>query len=111
MIKFVESTPWWFLIVLYITTLVIGVFIGAPIMIEAYDLTMSIEVKRLFVLMPLIRIHYLLPLLIIAAFGLKLVRDRNNKLLTKVFILASVVLTPCIFYGLHASYIYDLTGA
>ncbi|KZN58353.1 hypothetical protein [Pseudoalteromonas luteoviolacea] len=111
MIKFVESTPWWFLIVLYITTLVIGVFVGAPMMIEAYDLTLSVEVKRLFVLMPLIRIHYLLPLLIIAAFGLKVVREKNNKQLTKAFIFASVILTPCIFYGLHVSYIFDLTGA
>ncbi|ESP90580.1 MULTISPECIES: hypothetical protein [Pseudoalteromonas] len=110
MIKLIENTPWWFLILLYVTTLIIGTFIGAPLLAYAYDISMSIEVQRLFVLMALMRVHFLLPLMIAATIGLTYVRGKKNKSLTYAFIAACVVVIPSIFYGMQASDIYDFAA-
>ncbi|KID57292.1 hypothetical protein JF50_08685 [Pseudoalteromonas luteoviolacea] len=106
MIKFIETTPWWFLILLYVTTLALGTLVGAPLVIQAYDLPNPVEVTRLFVLVPLIKVHYLLPLLLLVTFGLKYVKSKQKKQLTLSFIVASIMLVPVIFYGLQLSDIY-----
>ncbi|OCQ23533.1 hypothetical protein A7985_06220 [Pseudoalteromonas luteoviolacea] len=111
MIKFIETTPWWFIIILYITTIVLGGFIGAPLMASLYNLPTLSEVQQLFVLTALIKFHYLFPILVVATCGLKFVRNKNNKTLTKVFMLGSIILTPSIFYATQAAAIYNYTGA
>ena len=105
-ITVIKSTPFWFAAMLLITTFVIGIYVGAPIAVNYYNLTLPNEVVKLFVLMTFGYFYWLIPLCYMCAEGLKLVRKKFNMLISTVYVLLCIILVPIIFYGIGISNYY-----
>ena len=102
----IKTTPIWFIPVLFIATVVLGVYLGAPIAASTYSLSIPSEVSQLFALMPFVYFYALMPICILCAWGLKLVRKKLTKLVTAVYILFCVIFVPVIFYSIGVSNYY-----
>ncbi len=102
----IKTTPLWLAPVLFISTLVIGIYIGTPIAVSFYDLAIPSEVSQLFALMPFVYFYSSIPLCIACAIGLKLVRKKSNMAINIFYILLCVILVPVIFYGVGVSNYY-----
>jgi len=102
----IKTIPIWFIPVLFITTLVLGVYLGVPIATRTYSLSIPSEVSQLFALMPFVYFYALIPLCVLCAWGLKLVRKNSNKLVTAAYILFCVIFVPVVFYGIGVSNYY-----
>lgn len=101
-----KTTPIWLTIVLYISTLTIGVYIGSPLAVSYYDLGSPTEVDQLFFLTTLIFSYLLIPLCILCACGLMLVRKKQRKILNALYVFLCIIFIPIIFYGLAISDYY-----
>lgn len=91
---------------LLIFTVLIGIYVGAPIAAEHYDLKLLAEVKELFVLLPLGYFYITLPAAVLFAIGFWFVLKRCSALWSALYCVSGFVLFPVVFYGLAVSNYY-----
>ena len=103
---YIRSTPLWVIPLLFFTTLVVGIYLGAPLATKHYNLTIPSEVAELFALMPFVYSYTLVPLCLVCAVGLKLIRAKTSNAISIAYILLCVILVPIIFYGVGISNYY-----
>lgn len=101
-----RGTPWWFATVLPASTVVIGIYGGTPIAVRRYRLDLPSEVSQLFALMLFVYFYVLIPLCLLSAVGLKVVRGKSNKVASAAYVFLCVIAVPAAFYGIGASYYY-----
>ena len=106
MVNEIKTTPLWLAPVLFITTLILGIYVGTPFAVSYYNLGIPSEVSQLFALMPFVYFYSSIPLCLVCAWGLKFVRKKSNKLVNTGYILLCVILVPVIFYGIGVSNYY-----
>jgi hypothetical protein len=104
---FVKNTPWWLTILLYMTSLLLGIFVGAPIAVTYYKLTIPSEVAELFGLIAINHWYYLVGLSLLATFGFKYVRSKKNLAFIFTYLFFSVLIIPVVFYGVEVSNYYS----
>ena len=102
----IGTFPWWAVLVVFVATLVLGIFVGAPIATEYYDLSLPGEVSVLFALMPFVYFYYLVPLCFVAAAGFWAIRPKAGFAVKSMYLMASTVVTWAIFYGIGVANYY-----
>ena len=101
-----KETPLWLIPLLFVTTLVLGIYVGSPIANSYYKLGIPTEVDQLFALMPFGYFYLFFPLCFACVLGLKKVRKRSSKLMNMSYVLFCVLVVPVIFYGLAVTNYY-----
>lgn len=104
--EFIKNTPWWLAIVLYITSVMLGIYVGTPIAVKQYQLSIPSEVNQLFALLAIYHFYYLLALCVAAAIGYKFLRSRKNQLIQFGYVVVCIMLIPTIFFGIEVSNYY-----
>jgi len=104
--ELIKNTPWWLTILLYISSVLLGIYVGAPIAVDYYELTIPSEVDELFALLAIYHGYYLFGLCLIATFGYKYIRLRKILILNLGYLILSIFLVPMIFYGIEVSNYY-----
>ena len=105
--EFVRHTPWWLVLLLYVTTLLLGIYVGAPITDIDYELTIPSEVAELFALLAFVHWYYLIILCLLATLGFKYVRKKKNMVLDITYLVCYILLVPIVFYGIEVSNYYS----
>lgn len=104
--KAFKNIQWAWVPYFYISSMVIGIFVGSPLAAKYYRLTISTEVDQLFFLMPIVYFFLSLPLCIAAAAGINHPRFSGRKYLKLIYIGLCTVLVPIVFYGIGVSLYY-----
>ena len=102
----IKSIPIWLAPLLFVSTLFIGIYVGSPIAVDYYNLSIPTEVDQLFALMPFVYFYLSIPLCLLCAWGLKLVRKRGSNALSVSYIFICILLVPVIFYGVGVTNYY-----
>ncbi len=105
--SFLLNTPWWLVPIYFITSVILGLYIGVPLAIKHFDLTIPSEVNELFVLMAIVYSYYLLPLCFVAAFGYRYVRAKKGKFLQIAYLIFCAFAIPMFFYGIGVTLYYN----
>jgi len=103
---FIKTTPWWLTILLYISSVILGIYIGSPIAVAYYKLTIPVEVDELFGLIAIYHWYYLVGLSLLATLGFKYIRSKKNLSFSLIYLILSILLVPVIFYGIEVSNYY-----
>lgn len=85
---------------LFVTTLIIGLYVGTPIAVEVYQIGISSEVSQLFALMPFVYFYALLPLCLISALAFKFIRRTSSKVICGAYLLLCSLAVPGVFTAL-----------
>jgi hypothetical protein len=101
-----HNLPWWVAVLVFIGTIIIGIFIGAPIATDYYALSIPTEVSQLFALMPFVYFYYLIPLCLLSAYFFMLAKPSLNKIGAIFFISFSMFTVSGIFYVIGVSNYY-----
>ena len=92
--------------VVFILMILWGIYVGAPIAIQKYGLTIHVEVKILFLLMPFVYFFGSLPLCFASGYCFKFVSSKGNSVLNVFYVLISSIFAAVIFYGVGVSLYY-----
>ena len=90
----------------FISTIIIGMYVGAPIAIKVYDLTIPSEVQALFMLMPFVYFFASIPLCFLSGFCFRYIAIKKNYRLNVAYTLLCIVLVPTVFYGIGVAHYY-----
>jgi len=103
---FIKTMPWNLVIFFYISTVVIGIFVGAPIATKYYNLTIPNEVGELFFLLPITNFFLMLPICMLAAVGSQHKYLSGKKYLKIMYFALCSFMVPLVFYGVTVSLYY-----
>lgn len=91
---------------LIIFTVMMGIYIGAPLAAEYYKLELLSEVKQLFVLLPVGYFYITIPVVVLFAAGFWLALKRYSMTFSVLYGVSVFIAYPVLFYGLTVSNYY-----
>jgi hypothetical protein len=92
--------------VVFISMLPLGMYVGTPIAVQVYNLTIPTEVQELFILMPFVYFFASVPLCLLSGYCFRYVAVKRSITLNASYILFCMVTVSTIFYGIGVSSYY-----
>ena len=99
--KSLNTTPFWFFLLLYLVVFFSGQYLGPPITAFVYNFKSEDELNLLFGLMAIVGFPFLSILLILATLGLKAIRKKLGRNAVLGYMVLCVVLVPVVFYVVY----------